>query len=106
MNIFGMHIGNVSGLLLVAAAVCASMLAVNAMYADKNVSPTNDNVDEGDDDAISAHGQVISTESNPIIIHGQHDYDAISSSSMHEANDENHVITGAVSVKYSHDESH
>jgi len=106
MNIFGMHIGNVSGLLLVAAAVCASMLAVNAMYTDKNVSPTNDDVDEGDDHATSAHGEVISTESNPIIIHGQHDYDAISSSSMHEANDENHVITGAVSVKYSHDESH
>ena len=104
MNIFGMRIGNVSGLLLVAAAVCASMLAINSMYTDKDVSPTNDDVDEGDDD--SAHGQVISTESNPIITHGQHDYDAISSSSMHEAKDENHVITGDVSVKYSHDESH
>lgn len=98
-NLFGIHIGNMGGFFLVAAALCASMLAVNAMFSD-NVRTPEDGIDQGEEFATSTD-EIISTETNPIVVHGQHDYDAIPTLPTDAMG---HVITGTASVKLSRDE--
>ena len=100
MSIFGVHLGTVGGLLLVVGAVCASVLAVNAMFSDKFTRRNEDGIDQGDS---ALDGDVISTETNPITVHGQHDYNAIPSSPPVQTDAMGHVITGTTSVKLSAD---
>merc|ERR1711871_1271161 len=100
LSMFGVHLGTVGGLLLVVGAVCASLLAVNAMFSDKSTRRNEDDIDQGDS---ALDGDVISTETNPITVHGQHDYNAIPSSPPVQTDAMGHVITGTTSVKLSAD---